>query len=305
MTEPDRRDTTAVADDHPTRRASARPRQNRHIAALVTIAVVLVLIGAYYALRKSDAWLIHFNRHQTVRDVAPLHARLAASGLSVAELGRVEYDGAWQPIMVARRSVAGAQRRLCVFSGVHGNEPASVEAGVRMAEMLGRAPGLYPGLNIVIVPLVNPWGWARNLRHNGVNRDISRSFMRTPSAESELIKTLLAKEPCDMLVDVHGDRANGPFYLITYENANLELARSITRAVKAQGVMVRAGAPDGVFNRRDIDKASDTRPNLALYARRLGVREVYVVQTPRQLEIETRVKLNLLTLDRLARAITP
>ena len=130
MTEPDQRETTAVADDHPTRRASDRPRQNRHIAALATIAVVLVLIGAYYALRKSDAWLIHFNRHQTVRDVAPLHARLAASGLAVSELGRVEYDGAWQPIMVARRSVAGAQRRLCVFAGVHGNEPASVEAGV-------------------------------------------------------------------------------------------------------------------------------------------------------------------------------
>ena len=49
MTEPDQRDTTAVADDHPTRRASDRPRQNRHIAALVTIAVVLVLIGSYYA----------------------------------------------------------------------------------------------------------------------------------------------------------------------------------------------------------------------------------------------------------------
>ena len=85
-----------------------------------------------------------------------MHARLAASGLVVNNLGCVEYDGAWQPIMVARRSVAGAQRRL------------------------------------------------------------------------------------------------------------LEVARSITRALTAQGVMVRAGAPDGVCNRRGNDKSGYSRRNLGL-----------------------------------------
>lgn len=306
MPEVDQRKASAGAGTnpaHPQRRRTDRPRRNRHVAAQVTIVIAVVLIGVYYALRKSDHWLIHVNRYQTVRDSGPLLARIGASGLAVSDLGRVEYDGAWQMLPVARRSLRGATKRLCVFAGVHGNEATAVEAAVRFAEQLGRTPGLYPGINVSIVPLVNPWGWARNLRHNGANRDISRSFLSTPSTEAELIKPLLAKEPCDMLVDLHGDRANGPFYIVTYENPRLDLARSITREVRKRGIALRAGAPDGVFNRSSQDSANQTRPNLGLYARKNGVPEVYIVQTPRQLPIEERVQINLLTLERLAAAL--
>ena len=269
------------------------------------IATSVVLIGLYYVLRQSDSWLIHLYRYQVVRELAPLQARIAASGLAVGQLGRVEYDDAAAQILVARRVLPGARGRLCVFSGVHGNEPASVEASVRFAERVGKDAALYPGLNVTVVPLINPWGWERDLRRNGVNQDISRTFNAKPSAEGDIIRALLKAEHCDVLADLHGDRFRQPFFITTFDNPDLSVARAISREVGARGVPLRLGAPDAVFNRRDKDAINAARPNLGLYARRNGVPLVYIVQSPRQLEFEARVAVHLLALDFLARAIKP
>ena len=293
-------DNTAPGYSGVERRGRPRKKKRAWLFPAI-IAGSIVLGGVAYLARQADSWLIHLYRHQIVRELSSMQTRFAATGLSVSELGRVQYDGVWFSLQVARRVQSGARNRLCVFSGVHGNEPASVEAAVRFTELLGKDPSLYPGYNITVVPLVNPWGWARNLRRNGANQDVSRTFYTKPSAEAELVKILLRAEGCDVVVDPHADHAKRPFYVTSYDNPNLAAARALAREVNARGVPLRVGAPDAVFHRNDKDAINNARPNLGLYARRNGAKQVYGVQTPRGLDIEERVAIQLLAIDRLAR----
>ena len=278
------------------------------------IIVTVLLIAAYYVARRSDSWMVHWKRHTVVRDLASLQLRIQATGLPVSQIGRVEIDGAWLPMPVLRRTTGaappparatGAAPRLCVFSGVHGNEPAAVEATLRFAESLAKDRTRYPGVNISIVPLVNPWGWARNLRRNHENQDISRTFITQPSAEAEMVKAYLKGEACTVVADLHGDSNKQAFHVISFDNADLSVAKAITRDVAARGLPLRKGAPEGVFHRLDKDAINNARPTLGLYARRSGVPQVYNIQSPREFDIETRVGVHLLALDRLARSIKP
>ena len=284
---------------------AARPSRKRTWAFVLIIAISVVLIGSYYAARRSDSWIIHWKRHTVVRDLASLTVRINAAGLPVREIGRVQADGAWLPVLALRRVSNGAKARVCVFSGVHGNEPAAVEAALRFAESLRRDATLYAGVNVTVVPLVNPWGWARNLRRNSANQDISRTFMTTPSVEGEMVKALLKTEGCNLVADLHGDSTKQPFHIITFDNADLAAAKAATRAVAARGLPLRKGAPEGVFVRRDKDAINTARPSLGLYARRHGVAQVYNIQSPREIDIEMRVNMHLLALDHLVRAVKP
>ena len=307
-------DHTSTAPGAGSSDGSLRPSNKRTWGFGAIIIVSLLLIAAYYAAHRADSWLVHWKRHTIVRDLASLQVRIHATGLPVSQIGRVEIDGAWLPVPALRRTLntpaqpAGAARaepRLCVFSGVHGNEPAAVEAVLRFAESLAKDRTLYPGLNLTIVPLVNPWGWARNLRRNSSNHDISRSFVTTPSAEGEIVKALLKEERCTVVADLHGDSTKQAFHVISFDNADLSVAKLITRDVAARGLPLRKGAPEGVFHRLDKDAINTARPSLGLYARRNGVPQVYTIQSPREIEIETRVGIHLLALDRLARSVKP
>lgn len=264
---------------------------------------IALMCATYVALRYADSWLVYMLKNSQVRDVAALNARLQKLGPAVSEIGRVEYDGVAMPMLAVRRLVPGATRRLCVIAGVHGNEPAGVEAAARLAEKAIGDPALYPGLNLLIVPLANPWGWSRNLRHSGANQDINRGFAAGKGVEALIVTDLLARERCDGLVDLHGDRARREFSVITYDNPDLATAKALTAEVAAQGIALRAGMPDGVFTRGLNDAASKARPTLALYARQHGTRFVYVVESPRRLEFETRVRLHLQAIDRLSRSV--
>ena len=264
---------------------------------------IALMCATYVALRYADSWLVYMLKNSQVRDVAALNARLQKLGPAVSEIGRVEYDGVMMPMLAVRRLVSGATRRLCIIAGVHGNEPAGVEAAARLAEKAIGNPALYPGLNLLIVPLANPWGWSRNLRHSGANQDINRGFAAGKGVEALIVTDLLARERCDGLVDLHGDRARREFSVITYDNPDLATAKALTAEVAAQGIALRAGMPDGVFTRGLNDAASKARPTLALYARQHGTRFVYVVESPRRLEFETRVRLHLQAIDRLSRSV--
>jgi protein MpaA len=57
--------------------------------------------------------------------------------------------------------------------GVHGDEPASVEAVVELAKRLLPAPAAAP---VVIVPALNPDGLARNLKNSARDVDLNRNF---------------------------------------------------------------------------------------------------------------------------------
>lgn len=72
-----------------------------------------------------------------------------------------------------------------VLAGFHGDEPKGVSIAERLRDRLERTPESTPHLRWVIVPVVNPDGYARRRRRNARGVDINRNF---PTSNWELGK---------------------------------------------------------------------------------------------------------------------
>ena len=108
---------------------------------------------------------------------------------------------------------AGSPRRLRVLltGGVHGDEPAGVEAVLGFVEE-DMAPWLEQ-VEFTAVPCVNPVGYVRDTRDNGDGADINRSFENGDVPEVELVKRVLEGCRVDAFVDCHEDWEAEGFYM--------------------------------------------------------------------------------------------
>lgn len=266
---------------------------------------MLIAAGYYGVAQRIDWWLYHFFSGRQQRDIAIVEQRIMRSGLPFQSLGRVVYDGVQWPLDAVILKKPVARRQACIFAGVHGNEPAGTEAALTLIDDLARDSLLYPSWNFVIVPVANPWGWAHDLRHNGDNLDIARQFHRADTGETALIKKLLAREHCDLLVDLHEDRLESGLYMLTYENPRLERIRAITREIEATGVPLKSSAPGGIHHVREAEFDTVRSTTLSLYARQHGTAQSHIVETPARLPMPTRVRLHRQVLARLLATLDP
>lgn len=103
---------------------------------------------------------------------------------------------------------------LCLIAGVHGDELNSVEIARRMANAVDPQD---LGGTLVVVPIVNLFGYLRNSRYLPDRRDLNRFFpgSRNGSIASRIANSLFTKliEHCNAVVDMHTgsfDRRNLP-----------------------------------------------------------------------------------------------
>jgi protein MpaA len=101
----------------------------------------------------------------------------AARALPFEELGR---SSEGRPIQVGRfgaelapAAAAAAAGTLVVMAGIHGDEPASVEAALALARRLAAAP---PPLPLLLVPALNPDGLVRSTKNSVRDVDLNRNF---------------------------------------------------------------------------------------------------------------------------------
>jgi hypothetical protein len=267
------------------------------------LMAVLVAVGYYVIASRIDWWLYYLNANQAKRDTASLTDRVKATGLQFVHLADLQYKNESVPLLAMTLIRPQAAKAACIFAGVHGNEPAGTEAALAFAADLGRNASRYPDMSFYIVPVANPWGWAHDLRHNGDNIDIARSFAGRTTAEAAAIKQLLAIANCDLVVDLHEDRIHSGFYMLTYENGDTRTAASIAAEAAKTGVPLGGDAHSGLYHIRAADFAGVSRPTLAMYARQRGCPSSYIVETSARLPLEQRVALHRLALDHLLKAL--
>jgi len=143
----------------------------------------------------------------------------AVEALGLERLGR-SVEG--RPI--CGRRFGGAGPALLVFGGIHGDEPASVEALMEIVPRLGgdRAP-------VWLLPAVNPDGLLRGRKNSARDVDLNRNFPARsfttdhapgyfPGAaplsepETRVISDLVAHEPIAAVVAVHA-----PFGCVNFD----------------------------------------------------------------------------------------
>jgi hypothetical protein len=99
---------------------------------------------------------------------------------------------------------------LYISTGIHGDEPAGVEALIEWATQF--LPTLA-GWNLQLFPCLNPWGLERNIRCDAEGRDLNRCFnsRKVPQIRAQL--ALMKGKRYDVGVMLHEDYDARGFYI--------------------------------------------------------------------------------------------
>ena len=242
-----------------------------------------------------------------VRDLARFEAELRAAvagapGVSLAEAGRVSWEGFESAIWVVHVERPGATKRALVVAGLHGNEPAGPAWALELVRLLAVDATVYPDVSFDIVPLMNPWGWSRDVRYDRDGRDINRDFATFAAQEARLFRDLVAGRRYDLAIDHHEDPSAKGFYVYQYADRDTRPTRALIDRVRALGFpieqdvsMVILSVKDGLIRAPRWGlwymKAS-RRLSLTNWLRLAGIPKVYTVETPIALTLDDRIRLH-------------
>jgi hypothetical protein len=123
-----------------------------------------------------------------------LVARLQA--LAVKHPGRVrleEIGRSAEGRAIHLMSLGSGQRRVLLWSQMHGDEPSATPALLDLADYLFTTPeeaAVLDELTLLMVPMLNPDGAARGARRNAQGIDVNRDALNLATPEGRLLKAL-------------------------------------------------------------------------------------------------------------------
>lgn len=233
--------------------------KRRKVISIICIVFLVLITSALITTCKTVQKLMpikvsewYAGKYKQVRDYGILSRKLKGRS-DITVLGTVRYDEAEYPLYDIYIN-NNADSDVFIFGGVHGNEPAGVQAALQLADLLYN----FHGFNFHIIPVVNPWGWQFNCRYNGMGVDINRDFgnYRNISQEAEIIMSSFRKYKAAVVFDLHESYSQN-YYVYVYDNEMENAAREFLQQNKyeaenrhkAGGLSVKEGIlhPPGIL----------------------------------------------------------
>lgn len=126
----------------------------------------------------------------------------------------------------------GGPDTIFIFSGIHGNEQAGISLVHRLMDRLHQQSELLEGRKVLIIPIANPDGVARNTRGNARGIDLNRNFAADNRENSAIYGQFALSEPestllYDLLETYHPSRIvsiHQPLNCIDYDGPAERLA---------------------------------------------------------------------------------
>jgi len=195
-------------------------------------------------------------------------------------------------LALRRQSSAPATARIYVSAGIHGDEPAGPLAALKLLRE-NRWP---ENVEVLLVPCLNPPGFAANRRENPGRIDLNRDYRNSRSAEIRAHIAWLEQQPqFDLYMCLHEDWESHGFYL--YEQ-NPDQKPSLAEAIIDQVGQVCPIDPSEIIEDRPAQNGI-IRPNIrpherpewpeALYLINHKSRQGYTLEAPSDFPLETRV----------------
>jgi hypothetical protein len=230
------------------------------------------------------------------------------------EARRVEYNGFEEPILVVRYRPPGAERSVLISGGVHGNEPAGSAWIKELTEWVALEPDLFENTSLDLVPLVNPWGWRRNIRYNQDGKDINRDFVSFETQEARILRDLFASRVYDLVIDHHEDPDAEGFYLYQYAKRDTSLSREVIQEIRSLGYPIEQDVRMVILSTRDglIDAPRwglrymrvTGQLSITNYLRLEHSEEVFTVETPMHLSMEDRLRMHRRAFEMIFNGVT-
>jgi protein MpaA len=169
-----------------------------------------------------------------IRDFGAVTRRLAKVARERAVTVEVAGSFDEHPFFVVRIEPKHATFSVFLSAGMHGEEPAGVEAVLQWLEK-GEFKK-FPHVRWLIFPCINPWGWERDWRLNARGLDLNRQFRGRRVPEVKLIKRILRGEKFDLGVEFHEDYEATGYYLYELSHRTRcigeEIIASVRRVIK-------------------------------------------------------------------------
>ncbi len=195
-------------------------------------------------------------------------------------------------------SLMDAPKNILITGGVHGDEPAGVEA---ILQFLTRDnTELLKRFAFVVIPCVNPYGYVRDTRENRDGVDINRSFETDEVSEVTIVKKALGETQFSLAIDFHEDYEATGFYLYEGKRDEQYIGPKIANAVKTIGPIDTEDsgedAPDIAEGVYKVASEWGTQ-GLAPYLLHFHSEHVIITETPTVWPLEQRAALHLGVLD--------
>jgi len=183
---------------------------------------------------------------------------------------------------------------LIIMAGCHGEEPAPVLTIFNYyREIFEKAMELK--VNLVIYPLINPWGFDRNKRFNkdglSCNSNWTNLATEPTVSEIEIVKKDLITYKPNVFISLHeDDESPNQFYVYTQKPSRYETMLVATGAqffpIKRNGNYYDDKVENGIIKDYDEGTAEDLME-------KKGCQFSYVTETPSSESLEQRIMCNL------------
>ncbi len=220
----------------------------------------------------------------------------------LSEIARLQYPPDRYPLLALRMPARQGAPHLSVSAGIHGDEPAGVEAVLRFLESdLPRAAAL----DLTVLPCQNPSGHAHDTRFNGDGLDLNRQFDKpgSPTQETLALRPFLLRRLPDLVVECHEDADADGFYVWEVRRPGRpEIGRTVVERVAAAQAVTAARVIEGCFVTEGV--AHPTAERIAriggwshtYFLLRNGTPHCLTPETPASRPFEARVDAHLTTL---------
>jgi len=196
------------------------------------------------------------------------------------------------------------RKKALISAGIHGDEPAGVEAICTFLEN-GRYKTHLDQWEITILPCINPYGFENDIRENHENKDLNRLFKdHKPPHEVQLAKSIFMPSYFDISIELHEDCDSHGYYLFQKSNNpnGVKIGIKIIEALKGiisinlDETIENMPADKGVIHRIKNINQMEWWP-MASYSLSMKTGHCLTLETPTKLAMDTRVHAHLVAMD--------
>lgn len=199
-----------------------------------------------------------------------------------------------KPISTFFRLIKNAPRVL-ITASIHGDEKAG-PLGLYSYVLNKKYPA---DLSIILMPIINLYGFDNNTRRNEQDRDLNRAFNKKLKNDStDVIERFVLKVEPDIVLNLHEDGVhNGAYIYVPYDDmvddANLIL-KNVSKHMKRQNTktIFKDESDDGVI----VTNPKDNRPkNKSTFEAFLTHNSIpyYTFETSKKADIKVRAAAQL------------
>ena len=230
-----------------------------------------------------------------MRNYAEITERLKRLDVPIEHIGTVHNYPIYQ---IHLASIINTPKHVLITGGMHGDEPAGVEAVLHFLERDNTV--LLKNFSFLVIPCINPYGYVHNTRETLDSIDINRAFETEDIAEVAIVKEALGQTQFSLAIDFHEDYDATGFYLYEGKRDEKYIGPKLAVAAKAIGAIdpddPGEDAPDLAEGVYKVATSWGTQ-GLAPYLLHFHSEHVIISETPTVWQLEQRAALHLTILD--------